>query len=114
MKIGLSDTPPHVIEAMENLHQRREEFPRNPERDENGNAVLYPGMKRYEGVAGIFGRLDGVEYVILAPSVEGLEKIVTKYGIAPELDRDRCGIVAMERLPNDPVVAAADSGQKTN
>ena len=99
MKIGLSDTPPHVIEAMENLHQTREEFPRNPERDENGNAVLYPGMKRYEG-AGIFGRLDGVEYVILAPSVEGLEKIVAKYGIAPELDRARCGIVAMERLPN--------------
>ena len=75
-------------------------FPRNPERDEKGNAVVYPGMKRYEGVAGIFGALEGMEYIVLAPTVEALEWLVAKYGFSAELTRERCGIVTMERLPN--------------
>ena len=73
-------------------------FPRNPERDAEGNAVLYPGMVRYEGIAAIFGEPGKREYIVLAPSVEALEKIVTDEGMPPSLARERCAVVTLERL----------------
>lgn len=75
-------------------------FPRNPERDADGNAVLYPGARDYKGVAGVFSSPDrSLEYVILAPSIEVLEKLVTDYGFTEELHRESCAIVSIKSLP---------------
>lgn len=74
-------------------------FPRNPERDEKGRAVLYPGMVNYEGVAAIFGAKELGEYIIMAPSVEALEAHVKRLDITDVLHSDRCRVVKMEKLP---------------
>ena len=74
-------------------------FPVNPERDENGNAVLYPGMTRFEGVAGLYNTAEG-EVVILAPTFEALETHVRKMGVSDEISRDRCILSTWSRLPN--------------
>jgi hypothetical protein len=74
-------------------------FPVNPERDENGNAVLYPGMTKFEGVAGLYNTEDG-EVVILAPTFEALETHVRKMGVSDEISRDRCILSTWSRLPN--------------
>ena len=75
-------------------------FPVNPERDAMGQAVLYPGMKNYEGVAGLFGSKNGErEHIILAPSVEVLECLVTEFEFTDELLRERLVLASFERIP---------------
>jgi hypothetical protein len=75
-------------------------FPVNPERDEKGNAVLYPGMVRYEGVAAIFGTAATDQFVILAPTVEGLKRALSDHNITNSLNVGACRIATLESLPN--------------
>lgn len=74
-------------------------FPRNPERDAQGNAVLYPGALSYEGVAAVFSNSESGEWVILAPTAEALEAKLRLHDISDELQRDRCRVVKIEPLP---------------
>lgn len=76
------------------------EFPRNPERDENGQAVLYPGFPNYVGVAAIFGSKTLGEYVILAPSFEALRRHVVNLDLSDEIRRDRCRIATLAPMPD--------------
>ena len=79
-------------------------FPRNPECDEKGNAVLYPGFPRYEGVSAIFSdKDDGSEFVILAPTIDVLEAVLKEYKIANTFHRTMCRQTRMELLPNNEV-----------
>lgn len=71
-------------------------FPRNPERDEKGNAVLYPGMPRFAGVAGLFNTPHG-ELVVLAPNFEALNAQVRHFDISGEVDRTKCVITEGRR-----------------
>ncbi|WP_395741057.1 exonuclease domain-containing protein [Prosthecobacter sp.] len=75
------------------------QFPRNPERDAQGNAVLYPGALSYEGVAAVFANSESGEWVILAPTAEALEAKLRLHDISDELKRDRCRVVKIEPLP---------------
>lgn len=74
-------------------------FPRNPERDATGNAVLYPGARDYVGVAGCFRckELD-IEVVILAPTAEALKFWVKHHEVVDELDRSACRVTKLEPL----------------
>lgn len=82
----------------DNEKSNRALFPRNPERDEKGNAVLYPGMPRYEGVAGLFGTLAG-EVVIIAPTFEALSAQARIMGMSGQISPERCILATWERLP---------------
>ena len=75
-------------------------FPVNPQRDENGNAVLYPGMTKFEGVAGLYNTEDG-EVVILAPNFESLQAHVRRMGVSDEISRERCILSTWSRLASE-------------
>lgn len=75
-------------------------FPVNPSRDENGNAVLFPGMVRYEGVAAIFGTADTDQFVVLSPTVDGLYRALYELEITEPLNVSACRIATLEPLPN--------------
>ena len=78
----------------------RHSFPKIPERDEHGDACLYPGASKFEGAAALYNTEHG-EVVILAPNIEALEAQARKFGIADRLfHRDRCIITEARRVPN--------------
>lgn len=90
-------------------------FPRNPERDEKGNAVLYPGFPRYEGVSAIFSdKADGSEFVILAPNIDVLVAVLKEYKIANTFHRTKCRQARMELLPNASAQVCEREKEKTN
>ena len=89
-------------------------FPVNPERDEKGNAVLYPGMVRYEGVAAIFGTADTDQFVILAPTVEGLKRALSEHGITELLNVGACRIATLESMSNETSAGTAGDGTKNH
>ena len=72
-------------------------FPRIPERDEQGNACLYPGFPKYEGVAATYSTPRG-ELIVMAPNAESLNEQVRHFDIGGEIDRTKCRVVKMERL----------------
>ena len=73
-------------------------FPVNPERDADGNAVLYPGMTRFEGVSGLYNTELG-EVVIIAPTFEALSAHVSAMGVSDEISRDACILSKWDRVP---------------
>ena len=78
----------------------RHKFPRTPERDADGTAVLYPGTPIYEGVGAVWHTRHG-EVVIMAPNIEALEDQIALCGCFNGiLNRGSCRIVKLERLPN--------------
>ena len=103
----LSSLPPTAAEASQGASPDvptgdlvRHLFPRNPQRDAEGNAVLYPGMPKYEGVAAMWNTPHG-ELVILAPTVEALDDQIRYLDLTGGLMRERCIITEARRLPND-------------
>lgn len=74
-------------------------FPVNPSRDENGNAVLFPGMVRYEGVAAMLAT-DVDQFVVLSPTVDGLYRALYEMEIKEPLNVSACRIATLEPLPN--------------
>ena len=79
-------------------------FPINPERDENGKAVLYPGRKRYEGITAAFEDAEGNEFVVMAPTLAALNAVVISHRFrdGEHVDADRCGLCELRRMPNAP------------
>lgn len=71
-------------------------FPRNPERDAHGNAVLYPGFPRFEGIAALYNTPHG-ELVVLAPNYEALNAQVRRFDIGGEVERTKCIITEGRR-----------------
>jgi hypothetical protein len=92
------------------------QFPVNPPRDKNGNAVLFPGMVRYEGVAAIFGGGSSDQFVILSPTVGGLHRALYEMEIAKPLDLSACRIATLEPIPEYILcdAAAADAKEAQN
>lgn len=98
--------------SVEQTHEERESrgvpsgdlvrhlFPRNPERDAQGNAVLYPGLPRFEGVAALYNTPHG-ELVVLAPNFEALNEQVRRFDIGGEVERCKCIITEGRRVPNN-------------
>lgn len=74
-------------------------FPKNPERDENGNAVLYPGMTRFEGVAALFMTPLG-EVAIIAPTFEALRAHAREMGMGDDIKPTGCILSKWDRVPN--------------
>ena len=74
-------------------------FPRNPERDQSGRAVLYPGLPKFEGVCGLFTTDEG-EVAIIAPTFEALDAHVRKMGVSAEVSREACILATWDRVPN--------------
>lgn len=81
-------------------------FPRIPERDEQGNACLYPGFPKYEGVAATYSTPHG-ELIVMAPNAEALNEQVRRFDIGGEIDRTKCRVVTMERLSANPKLTDA-------
>jgi hypothetical protein len=87
-------------------------FPVNPQRDADGNAVLYPGMTRFEGVSGLYNTELG-EVVIIAPTFEALSAHVRAMGVSDEISRDACILSKWDRVPlNDSLPNVQAEGRR--
>ena len=74
-------------------------FPRNPARDKNGQAVLYPGRVSYEGDAALFTDGSGNEFVVMAPNIASLDSVVKAYKIhdnGEPVDAGKCAHARLE------------------
>lgn len=72
-------------------------FPKIPERDEHGNACLYPGFTRFIGVAGLFNTPHG-QVVVLAPSFEALDEQCRYMNLSGAISKDKCVITEGRRV----------------
>ena len=72
-------------------------FPRIPERDAEGNAQLYPGFPKYEGIAATYSTPHG-ELVILAPTTDALNEQARYLDLGGEIKREKCRVATLERI----------------
>lgn len=76
--------------------------------------MLYHGMVRYEGVAGIF-TLDEGEVIVLAPHFAALKTYAVRFALPIDVDRSKCKVAKMVAAPEitiaEPEPAIAEVGR---